>query len=92
MGGDKDQKLTRMSTSRHKNLHKEMNDFLKEQTNVNGNNMYPKKGNSGHNIQNNFSTMERMNALKTFYDSHTVKYFDARYDFYRNNNFKWMPW
>ena len=60
----------------------------------NGNHMRPQKGNSGEKIINTFSREKRLNAMKGFYDQHPYKYFDARWDFYKNNNMlkRWRPW
>ena len=56
--------------------------------------MYPRKGNSGYNVQHNFTDSQRFNAVKGFYDLHPVKYYDARFHFYKNNGiiFQWRPW
>ncbi|SJL20503.1 RHS repeat domain-containing protein [Porphyromonas gingivalis] len=92
LGGELDQKLTPMSESRHRNLHKDMNDFLYKQRDELGNHMRPQRGNSGPEIQKKFNTQVRINALKNFYDSHPIKYWDARYDFYKNTGMIWRPW
>lgn len=92
MGGDPNQKLTDMSTSRHKDLHQELNDYLREQQNDLGYHMRPQRGNSGVQIQNNFDPQVRLNTMKNFYDNNRFRYLDARYDFYRNNNLYWKPW
>ena len=34
----------------------------------------------------------RIKTMKNFYDSNRFKYFDVRYDFYKNNNLRWTPW
>ncbi len=83
-----------MSRSRHQELHKEMNEYLKGQTDMNGNHMRPQRGNSGRVIQRNFDRPLRQNAMKGFYDLHPLKYWDARYDFYKNNGMtrQWRPW
>ena len=94
LGGDTDQPLTEMSKSRHLELHKEMNEYLKDITNENGQNMRPTRGNSGRDIKANFSPEMRFNTAKDFYDQHPIKYWDARWDFYRNNHilYRWKPW
>lgn len=86
-----------MSTSRHQNLHREMNQYLKTITTEREGksyDMFPRKGNSGRIIQHNFMESQRFNAVKGFYDLHQIKYFDARYDFYYNNGIikEWRPW
>jgi hypothetical protein len=80
-----------MSESRHHQLHNELNDYLYKQRDGYGNHMRPQRGNSGHIIQENFSRSLRINAIKGFYDSHRIRYYDARYDFYRNNHIRWTP-
>ena len=97
LGGEVNQKLTPMSTSRHQNLHKEMNQYLKTQTTeIDGKvfDMYPRRGNSGRAVRSHFMDPQRFNAVKSFYDRHYIKYFDARYDYYKNNGImkEWRPW
>ena len=97
LGGNVNQELTPMSTSRHQNLHREMNQYLKTITTEREGksyDMFPRKGNSGRIIQHNFMESQRFNAVKGFYDLHQIKYFDARYDFYYNNGIikEWRPW
>ena len=93
MGGDPNQRLTPMSKSRHKDLHKDMYRYLEQHTDANGNHMRPLPNNSGLRIQNNFIRPQRFDALKGFYDNYPIKYWDARRDFYRNNHImgKWRP-
>lgn len=92
MEGDPKQKLTTMSESRHIGLHSDLNEHLYLIKDNEGNHMRPQRGNNGINIRNNFSRPQRIAALKSFYDSHPFKYWDARYDFYRNNHLFWLPW
>lgn len=69
-----------------------MYEYLKQQNDGQGHTMRPTKGNPGRKIQMNFSPDSRLNAAKSFYDMNKYKYFDVRYDFYKNNNLKWRPW
>ena len=92
LGGEKRQHLSEITKSRPKNLHKELNLMLKEIKSQDGNDMMPRKGNPRRSIQNNFSKPIRFNTIKNFYDSHPFKYWDIRYDFYKNNNLRWTPW
>lgn len=94
LGGDKDQPLTNMSDSRHIKFHLELNDYLKNILNEDGFNMRPTRYNSGTNIRSNFNSEMRFNAVKGFYDLHPIKYWDARWDFYRNNGIlnQWRPY
>lgn len=84
LGGDRDQHLTRMSQSRHKQLHKDMYEYLKLQTDGEKS-MRPAPGYKGVDIQNRFSSYQRYNAVKTFYNRNFFKYPDAWFDFYRYN-------
>lgn len=74
-------------------LHKELNEYLRNQTDGEGHHMRPQKGNPGWKIIRNFDENTRINILKLFYDSHPLRYWDARYDFYRNTNMlnQWKP-
>ena len=56
--------------------------------------MYPRRGNSGRAVRSHFMDPQRFNAVKSFYDRHYIKYFDARYDYYKNNGImkEWRPW
>lgn len=94
MGGNANQELTPMSESRHYKLHSDMNKYLYNVHDKNGNHMGPQRGNDGLTIQDNFTPVSRFNALKGFYDSHPIKYWDARFYFYRNNDMlkQWRPW
>lgn len=97
LGGDPNQELTPMSTSRHQNLHRDMNSYLKTQTTeIEGKiyDMYPRKGNKGVDVQHNFTYPQRLDAVKNFYDKHPIKYYDARWQFYKNNGiiYQWRPW
>ena len=94
LGGEANQELTPMSVSRHVRFHKDFNEYLLNQTDEYGNNMRPVRGNSGKIIRKNFDYVFRKNATRQFYDSHPLKYWDARMDFYRINDMilKWRPW
>lgn len=94
LGGDKDQDLTTMSVSRHRRFHREFNDYLYEQRNDEGYHMRPQRGNGTKEIEFNFDYDIRFDRTKQFYDSHPLRYWDARFDFYYNNNIirQWRPW
>ena len=94
LGGDVRQPLTNISESRHVELHKDLNTYLDAIRDSYGNGMRPKRGNSGFNIQKNFSQEMRFNTIKNFYDLHQIKYWDARWYLYRNNGIlkQWRPW
>jgi len=92
MGGAPDQELTPMSISRHQELHKDLNNFLVEKKNALGQHMRPQPRNSGAKIRFNFSRTQRFDAMKQFYDKNWIKYWDARWDFYKNNNLNLILW
>lgn len=81
-----------MKASDHIQLHRDMNDFLFEQQNDFGDHMRPQSNNSGFDIRENFTRPQRVEALKSFYDSYKWTYSSARYDFYQNNNLNWRLW
>ena len=83
LGGDPGQQLTRMPASDHKQLHKDMNDFMRQQTDANGNHMRLQRGNSGKDIRRNFKTQEMEGALKRFYSGPGAKYKNAAMDFFK---------
>jgi YD repeat protein len=92
MGGAPDQELTPMSISRHQELHKDLNNFLVEKKNALGQHMRPQPRNPGAKIRFNFSRTQRFDAMKQFYDKNWIKYWDARWDFYKNNNLNLILW
>ena len=67
LGGDPNQPLTEMPADQHKQLHKDMNDYMVQQTDANSNHMRPQRGNSKFKIEKNFTTAQREEALKGFY-------------------------
>lgn len=93
LGGDVNQKTTSLTESKHQDLHKDLNQYLKKQINEKGFDMYPRRGNPGIQIRNNFNDIERFNAIKRFYDLHPIEYWKPRWDFYRNNDLfkEWKP-
>jgi hypothetical protein len=86
MGGDPKQDLTKLNSTDHVDLHRDMNTFLETKTTVNDEgetvSMRPKRGNSGETIQGNFSREERLEALAEFYSENEGKYPDAAADFF----------
>ena len=85
MGGDKKQKLTTLDEQTHRELHKDLNDFLVKKTgNVNGKkvHMRPQRGNSGADIRENFTLEERRKALAEFYKGPGAKYKEVAKDFF----------
>lgn len=88
MGGKKNQKLTSLDEVDHRQLHKDMNDFLVGKTKViDGDivHMRPQRGNSGAKIQDNFTRQERLDALAEFYEGSGAKYKDVVEDFFKQH-------
>jgi len=69
----------------HKDLHKDLNDYLKNKTDSFGNHMRPQRGNSGQKIRQNFTRQERLEALRDFYRGPGAKYKDAANDFFNQH-------
>ena len=82
MGGNPKQPTTRMSEETHKELHKDLNNFLRQQENAAGNHMRPQRGNSARRIAENFNRHTRLNAMADFYRQYGQKYVDAARDFF----------
>lgn len=83
LGGDPKQQTTRMLDSDHKQLHRDMNDFMRQQTDAQGNHMRPQRGNSGKDIRRNFKTHEIEGALDRFYKGPGAKYKNAAKHFFK---------
>lgn len=94
-GGTDEQVLTPVPESLHREMHREMNQYLYETKTPDGQyHMRPQRGNPRPTIQNNFTVTQRFSAMKNFYDLHPFKYAHTRYDFYMNNGMQWQwrPW
>jgi len=85
LGGAPNQSLTRLAEATHKNLHRDLNDFLLTRTDKFGNHMRLQRGNSGQDIRQNFSRQERLEALRDFYRGPGATYTDAARDFFRQH-------
>jgi len=85
MGGDPKQPRTPMSPEQHRQLHKDLNDFLRGKTDAAGNHMRPQRGNPADRIQENFSPAERQAAMAEFYKKFGDKYPDAARDFFKQH-------
>ncbi len=85
LGGDPKQPLTKMRARTHRQLHKDLNDFLRQRTDAAGRHMRPQRGNSGAKIQQNFDRSERLEALRDFYRGPGAKYKDAARDFFEQH-------
>jgi RHS repeat-associated protein len=85
MGGDPKQSLTELGEDVHKELHRDLNDFLHTQTDELGNHMRPQRGNPGSTIRSNFSRDERLSALSEFYRENQEKYPQAAEDFFKQH-------
>jgi RHS repeat-associated protein len=82
LGGDPKQPLTDLPESVHTELHSDMNDYLRQQTNEAGDHMRPQKGNPGSEIRSNFTREERLSALANFYKEN---YPQAAQDFFKQH-------
>lgn len=70
--------------SMHKELHKDLNVFLKSKTNKYGDDMMPRRGNSGAEIREAFpDASQRIQAMREFYIINQSKYPDVAQDFFR---------
>src|SRR5579871_3739738 len=78
----KKQPLTDMPVKKHQALHNDLNDHLDGYTDGAGNNMRPRRGNSGKKIRRNFSRDERLDALADFYKANRKEYRGAAKDFF----------
>ena len=88
MGGDKKQKLTTLDEQVHRDLHKDLNDFLVKKTkDVRGKDVHmrPQRGNSRFEIEKNFTREERLQALAEFYKGPGAKYGDVAEDFFKQH-------
>ena len=85
MGGDKKQKLTTLDEQTHRELHKDLNDFLVKKTRTIEEetfHMRPQRGNSRFDIWRNFTREERRKALAEFYKGPGAKYKEVAKDFF----------
>lgn len=82
LGGDRKQPTTTMFPYDHADLHREMNQFLRQKYDARGNHMCPQRGNPGRKIRRNFSRNERLAAEAEFYREFGWKYPDAARDFF----------
>ena len=88
MRGDKKQKLTTLDEQTHRELHKDLNDFLVKKTkDVKGKDVHmrPQRGNSRYDIWNNFTREERLQALAEFYKGPGAKYEKVAEDFFKQH-------
>nr|WP_262885510.1 RHS repeat-associated core domain-containing protein [Tenacibaculum maritimum] len=92
MGGEANQKLTNIGEETHKQLHRDMNNFLKKQTDDFGNHMRPQRGNPGRLIQRNFNLDVKIKALNQFYKQNWFRYPQSTFDYYRNSNQFNLQW
>jgi RHS repeat-associated protein len=85
LGGDPKQPTTKLPRPEHKDLHQELNNFLRAKEDANGNHMRPQKGNSGSTIRSNFSREERLEAMSEFYKTKGAQYKEAAVDFFKQH-------
>jgi hypothetical protein len=82
MGGARNQPLTTMLRSEHVELHRELNRFLETKTDGEGHTMRYSCINKGDDIQENFTTDERLQALAEFYRGPGARFTQAAADFF----------
>ncbi len=80
MGGDPNQPLVNMDPADHQFLHSILNTFLhrSKYTDEYGNSMSPSQFNKGLDIQQNFSSQERQQAMADFYNKYGNLFPEAR--------------
>ena len=83
MGGAKKQDRVYISGKEHHELHNDLNAFLKKKTNAAGQDMMPRRGNSGKVIRNNFAPDERVQAMREFYLKFETKYPKVAEEFFK---------
>lgn len=90
MGGARNQQTTRMDPNDHRQLHRDMNDFLfgkkKPGGDPNRDHMRPQSNNSGERIRSNFSPGKRLKALAEFYRTTGSRYAEAAKDFFSQHS------
>jgi phage tail protein X len=69
----------------HKDLHNDLNDFLKTKTNAQGYDMLPAPGYPGRVMRDQFTRNERIDAMREFYLKHEAKYQSVADDFFRQH-------
>ena len=82
LGGNPKQPLTKLPDTTHRQLHRDMNKFLRNRKDAFGNDMAPRRGNSGQRIRENFSQQERIDALRDFYNQYRRTYSKEARDFF----------
>ena len=85
MGGRPQQPRTDVSVPGHEQLHKDLNDFLRNKTDNFGSHMRPQRGNSGARIRDNFTRQQRLEAMAEFYKKFRYKYPDSARDFFKQH-------
>jgi hypothetical protein len=88
-GGDPKQPLTIIDENIHRQLHKEMSEFLFKKTKVLKDkktvHMRPQRGNSGQDIVQNFGRDKVLDALAEFYKGPGAKYTEVAEDFFKQH-------
>lgn len=85
LGGNPKQPLTKLEIPDHKELHRDLNEFLAVKTDEFGNHMRPQRGNPGAKIRRNFTRAERLAAEAEFYKKYGDKYPSAACDFFKQH-------
>jgi len=74
LGGEKKQPRTPMSVEQHRQLHKDLNDFLRTKVDPEGHHMRPQRGNPGRMIRERFTRQKLLEAMAEFYTMNKGKY------------------
>ncbi len=85
MGGEPKQATTTLAEGEHQQLHKELNEFLKQQKSEFGHDMAPRRGNPGSKIRQNFTRDELLRAAGEFYNKNAARFPKAAEDFFRQH-------
>jgi hypothetical protein len=80
--GKKKQDLAFVCAAKHQDLHNDLNRFLRDVKDSKGNDMSPRKGNSGADIRDHFSPEQCRDAMARFYRGPGKKYRDAANKFF----------
>jgi hypothetical protein len=84
-GGEPNQPRTDMARSAHQRLHTKLNRHLRNRTDEQGNDMSPRRGNSGRDIRRNFDREELIEEIDQFYRNNLDEFPAAARDFFNQH-------
>ncbi len=82
LGGSSKQPTTKIPQNMHEDLHRKLNNFLRDRVNADGQHMQPQRGNSGAQIRDNFKLDARLRAVADFYRQFGNEFPEAARDFF----------